>query len=72
MAAHRQITIADAVKTIDKVWLTQKSASAYLGVSVDFIKDLRLSGQLPYYMLGKLVFIKKNDLDKIIEQHRVI
>ena len=60
------------VAPIERVWLTQKDAAEYLGVSTDYIKELRLSGQISFYQpQGKLVFLKKKDIDHWIERSRV-
>ena len=60
------------VMPIERVWLTQKDAAEYLGVSTDYIKELRLSGQISFYQpQGKLVFLKKKDIDHWIERSRV-
>lgn len=61
------------VAPIERVWLTQKDAAEYLGVSIDYIKELRLSGQISFYQPtnGKLVFLKKKDIDHWIERSRV-
>ena len=59
------------VRVIEQEWMTRKSAAAYLGTTVSYIKDKNLSGQLPYCKDGKLVFIRRGDLDRMIEKMKV-
>lgn len=60
------------IRQIERIWFTQKDAAEYLGVSTDFIKELRLSGQISFYQpQGKLVFLKKKDIDHWIERSKV-
>ena len=44
----------------------------YLGVSRDFVDDLRESGKLAYYKVGHTIFVKKEELDRLIENCKVI
>lgn len=46
------------VTAIEKIWLSNKEAQAYLGVGMEFFKSLRSSGQLPYSKVGKTVFYR--------------
>ncbi len=57
---------------LEKVWLTSTEAARYLGVSLDFIRSVRDSGRIRFYKpLGnKMVFFKKQDIDKFIEKGR--
>lgn len=57
---------------IEKQWLTTRAAMDYLGVSRDFLDDLRESAKLSYYKVSGTVFIKKKDLDSLIEKNKVI
>ena len=60
-----------SLKEQDKEFLTTKSLSVYLGgVSKDFIKDLRDSGQLPYYKVRNTIFYKISDVKRLIENNR--
>ena len=59
------------VTAIEKIWLSNHEAQAYLGVGMEFLKSLRSSGQLPYSKVGKTVFYRKNDIDRLISTHRV-
>ncbi len=61
------------VRLIDKVWLSNKEAQVYLGMSPDFFRALRESGELPFYMIGhKAIFYKKSDIDTLLEKARVM
>ena len=60
------------MKEIDQEFLTNKTILAYLGgVSREFIKDLRETGNLPYYKVRNTIFYKVSDVKKMIERHRV-
>ena len=61
-----------SLKEQDKEFLTTKSLSVYLGgVSKDFIKDLRDSGELPYYKVRQTIFYKISDVKRLIENNRM-
>ena len=61
-----------SLKEQDKEFLTTKSLSVYLGgVSKDFIKDLRDSGELPYYKVRQTIFYIISDVKRLIENNRM-
>ena len=57
---------------VERIWFTTKDCMSYLGVKRDFIDDLRESGKLRYHKVGHTIFVKKVDLDRLIEQGKVI
>ena len=57
---------------IDKVWLNNKEAQAYLGMSADFFKDLRANAQIRFYKVRGAIFYKKSDIDRLVEKGRVV
>ena len=59
------------VTAIEKIWLSNKEAQAYLGVGMEFFKSLRANGQLPSSKVGKTVFYRKRDIDRLIAANRV-
>lgn len=61
-----------SVINIEKLWLSNKEAQAYVGMSSDFFKDLRASGQLRFFKVGGAVFYRKGDIDRLIERGRVV
>ncbi len=65
------ITVAEAKRSVDRIWLTQSEAAAYLGVSPKTISRLREDGRLSYYKLDRLVLLKKADIDRLVERCRV-
>ena len=65
------LTIAKT-QAVSKMWFTRKDAAEYLGVSVDYIKTLCNTAKMPWYKVGGLALIKKDDLDRYISKHRVI
>ena len=56
------------VSTVDtrKIWLSNKEAAKYLGVSKDWLKDRRESGKLHYSVVGNTIFYIKSEIDKLI------
>lgn len=60
------------ILNVDKVWLNTRDCMKYLGVSRDFIDDLREAKKLAYYKVGHTVFVKKEELDRLIEGCKVI
>lgn len=56
---------------IEKIWLSNKEAQVYLGVGMDFLKNLRSSGRISFFKVGTTVFYRKRDIDKLIEKNRV-
>lgn len=56
---------------IDRIWFNTRDCMNYLGVKRGFIDNLRESGQLRYHKVGHTVFVKKSDLDRIIENSKV-
>lgn len=61
------------MKEVDQEFLTNKTILAYLGgVSKDFIKDLRESGQLHYYKVNNTIFYKVSDVRRLIERNKIV
>lgn len=78
MVQQRKIGIQVVAKTVtmkevDQEFLTNKTILAYLGgVSKDFIKDLRQSGQLHYYKVNNTIFYKVADARRLIEKNKIV
>ena len=54
-----------SLKEQNQEFLTNKIILSYLGgVSRDFIRDLRESGELPYYKIRNTIFYKISDVRK--------
>lgn len=61
-----------SLKEQDQEFLTNKSILAFLGgVSKDFVKDLRETGELPYYKVRNTILYKVSDVKKMVERNRV-
>lgn len=59
-------------KELPQEYLTNKSILVYLGgVSKDFIKELRESGELPYYKVRNTIFYKVSDVRRMIEKNKI-
>lgn len=62
-----------SLKEQDQEFLTNKTILSYLGgVSKDFVKDLRESGELPYDKIRNTIFYKISDVRKMVERHRIV
>lgn len=78
MVQQRKIGIQVVEKTVtmkevDQEFLTNKTILAYLGgVSKDFVKDLRESGQLHYYKVNNTIFYKVADVRRLIEKNKIV
>ena len=68
----RTINVTAKVVEVEKRWFTRAAAAEYLGVSASYIKKLHQNAKLRFYKAGGLVFIAKEDLDRLIERGRVI
>lgn len=49
-----------------KLWLSNKEAAKYLGVSKDWLKDRRENGTLHYSVVGNTFFYIKKEIDNLI------
>ena len=62
-----------SLKEQDQEFLTNKSILVFLGgVSRDFVKDLRESGELPYYKVRNTILYKVSDVKRMVERNKVI
>lgn len=69
MRVTRKINVE--VRVVEQEWFTRQGAAKYVGATVSYIKGKNLSGELPYVKDGKLAFIRRRDLDRMLEQKRV-
>lgn len=54
-----------------KLWMSQKEAMKYLGVSRDWLRDRILDGRLHYSLVGKTTFYIKSEIDRIVRENAV-
>ncbi len=56
------------VATVDakKIWLSQKEAAKYLGVSKDWLRDRCNEGKLHFAKVSNTIFYIKSEIDKMI------
>lgn len=54
------------ISTCDKLWLSQKEATTYLGVSKDWLEDRRRDGMLHYSKVANTIFYIKSEIDRIV------
>lgn len=50
----------------NKIWMSQKEAKSYLGVSKDWFENRRLEGKLHYSKVGNTIFYIKKEIDDLI------
>ena len=57
------------VATVDvrKIWISNKEAVKYLGVSRDWLRDRRDEGKLHYSVVGNTIFYIKSEIDNLIK-----
>lgn len=72
VSSSRNTSDMTTAKELPREYLTNKSILAYLGgVSKDFIKELRESGELPYYKVRNTIFYKVSDVRRMIEKNKI-
>lgn len=54
------------IVNVAKIWMSQKEAQKYLGVSKDWLKDRRENGTLHYSLVGNTAFYLKAEIDNLI------
>ena len=59
------------VVNINKLWMSQKEARAYLGVSKDWLEDKRETGVLHYSKVGNTIFYMKSEIDSLIRNSAI-
>lgn len=62
MLATNQAT----VRQCDKLWLSQKEAVKYVGMSKDWLEARREDGSLHYSKVANTIFYIKSEIDRII------
>ena len=54
-----------------RLWLSQRDAAKYLGVSKDWLNSRRLDGTLHYSKVGNTIFYIKKEVDDLIKDNAV-
>lgn len=54
------------IKTCNKLWLSQKEAAKYLGVSKDWLENQRVQGKLSFSKVANTIFYIKSEVDRLI------
>ena len=58
------------------MWLTSKQAAKYLGICSKSLKNMRDENKIPFYSMSqnvkgrKMIWYKKEDIDRILQKHR--
>ena len=50
----------------ERLWISNKEAAKYLGMSKDWLKDRRNEGKLHYSVVGNTIFYIKKEIDELI------
>ena len=50
----------------NRLWISNKEAASYLGVSKDWLKDRRNDGLLHYSVVGNTIFYIKKEIDDLV------
>ena len=64
--------IPGRMEPLEKKWVSNSEAQAYLGVSAGFLQNLRDTGKLSYYKVGQVIFYRVRDIDRLLETNRII
>ncbi len=74
MSASRQVPTSvvsiPVVSNPEPRLLNVRSAAAYLGATVWFVRSLVWSRSIPYLVLGKRILFDKKDLDEYIDRQK--
>ena len=54
-----------------RLWLSNRDAAKYLGVSKDWLKERRENGTLHYAVVGNTIFYIKKEIDRLIANNAV-
>lgn len=54
-----------------RLWLSQRDAARYLGVSKDWLNSRRLDGTLHFSKVGNTIFYIKSEIDNLIKDNAV-
>lgn len=54
-----------------RLWLSNKEAAKYLGVSKEWLKDRRENGTLHYSLVGNTIFYIKKEIDRLIAANAI-
>ena len=54
-----------------RLWMSNREAAKYLGVSKDWLNDRRLDGSLSFSKVGNTIFYIKSEIDNLICQGAV-
>jgi hypothetical protein len=60
------------VEPVKKLWLSKEEAMAYLGVSEDFLRDLRNNAKVSFAQDGRKIWYDLHSIDRYLLRHRVV
>lgn len=63
---------SSVIRPCDKLFLSQKEAIGYLGVSKDWFEKRRDEGELHYSKVGNTIFYIKSEIDNLIVNGAIV
>ena len=70
MSTIKQVLPPAVVSNPEPRLLNVKSAAAYMGATVWFVRSLAWSRAVPFVVFGKRILFDKQDLDKYVENQK--
>lgn len=67
----KETTIKVCKVDTKRLWLSNKEAAKYLGVSKEWLKDRRENGTLHYSVVGNTIFYIKKEIDRLIAANAI-
>lgn len=71
--SRRKVELVPVVCDLNtKHWMNEKEAITYLGFgNTDHFARWRKDGSLPFFKVSSVRVYKRQDLDKLVEKHRI-
>lgn len=68
----RTLSLADTVSNPTKKWMRSAEVRKMLNISPGTLQNLRITGILPFTKVGSLMFYKRADIDKRLEDNLTV
>jgi len=62
----------EKIKVTDKKWLTPFELELEFGIKEQTQKEKRRNNELPYHKFGRFIYYKREDIDALFEDHKVV
>ena len=60
------------VQPVEKVWLSREEAKAYLGISDDYLKDIRDAGEIGFARYKNTVWYDLRSIERFMLRNTVV